>query len=114
MIVVTSCDGDCVVYGTQDFEAARANQTLAPQFTVLEASWWRQRAWCIDFAMEALKAANHPLGALIQAGFDALQGAAPSPAQLKGYTPVRDRCCDCFVKRRGCVARPLLRRAGSS
>lgn len=72
----------------QDFNAARANSSLAAQFSVLEASWWQQRAWSYGFALQALTDANHPLGAALTQGFAEIAGAAPTPAKLAQYTQV--------------------------
>lgn len=70
------------------FEAARVDPLLSIQFTVLEASWWRQREWSIGFALQALVNGNHSLGNALLDGFSQLQGQAPSPTVLEQYNRV--------------------------
>lgn len=48
------------------FETARTTGACRGQFQVLEESWWRQRSWGIDFAMQALSVTNHSLLKYIQ------------------------------------------------
>lgn len=70
-----------------DFEYARTRGPSSAQYQVLEESWWRQRSWGIDFAMQALTPTQHPLLAMIETELQALQMVQPDPS-ASGFVPV--------------------------
>lgn len=68
-----------------DFTYAKFQGPARAQFGVLEDSWWRQRAWSYEFAIQALQDGQHPMVANLTAELQALAAKIPSPEQ-QGYT----------------------------
>eukprot|EP00048_Salpingoeca_helianthica_P005546 m.89006 g.89006 ORF g.89006 m.89006 type:complete len:722 (-) comp13639_c1_seq3:776-2941(-) len=67
------------------FESARVGPNRA-QYEILEQSWWEQRAWGIDYAIQALANARHPLLPFVQRELAGLIPQPISPAS-SGYSP---------------------------
>lgn len=61
----------------------------ASNFFDVVNSWTEQRAWCVDYAIQALTAFGHPLGPQLQAAYDDLRPASPQPPSpaAAGYAP---------------------------
>lgn len=52
-------------------------------------SWAEQRAWSVDYAIEALAAAGHPLAPELEAALDDLYPQAPPNPASEGFLPVK-------------------------
>lgn len=72
-----------------DFDWARTTGPDRSQYSILEQSWWEQRAWGITYPLEALSDASHPLLALVQRELAQMQPVQPQPA-TQGFVRATD------------------------
>jgi len=89
-------------WANADFEVARTTGPNRTQYDLLEQSWWEQRRWGFEFALEALPE-GHRLAELAKEEIDAIaqdvpySGMSPAALEAAGFKQVTDpsQAIDC-------------------
>jgi len=64
------------------YKAKKPPATTAPQYEVLEESWWEQREWGITYAVETLLEGNHPMAADLVQELQMLEPVVPTTSEF--------------------------------
>ena len=67
------------------YKAKRPPAKTAPQYEILEDSWWEQRHWGITLAVDTLVDGRHRMAAGLVAEMEALKPEVPAPAEGGGF-----------------------------
>lgn len=67
------------------YKAKRPPAKTAPQYEILEDSWWEQRHWGITLAVDTLVDGGHRMAAGLVAEMEALKPEVPAPDEGVGF-----------------------------